>query len=133
MVQNLQLTIQNKSASKLSLTIHETSETIEPISVENSNFTITQSDTKMILEVSDQDGDTIFSTSKGALIASENYWEWSFQFSNGTLFGLDRNLIELDASESLTKVIYKNQLDHLTQPVLWAHQNGKFHGKLHKV
>ncbi|KAH1012468.1 probable alpha-glucosidase Os06g0675700 [Dendroctonus ponderosae] len=130
MVQNLQLTIQNKSATTLSLTIHESSETIEPINVESTNFTITQSDTKMVLEVADPDGDTIFSTSKGALIASENYWEWSFQFSNGTLFGLDRNSIELEPSEALTKVIYKNRLDHLTQPILWAHQNGKFHGAL---
>ncbi|CAG9772551.1 unnamed protein product [Ceutorhynchus assimilis] len=131
-LQNLKLTIQNKTSNRLSLIIHEPSEIVKPISTSDPNYSITQASKKLIVEVFDKDGDAIFTSAKGALIASEKYWEWSFQLSNDTLFGLDRNLIKLNADQNLTKVIYKNRDDHSTLPVFWAYQNGKFHGAVIK-
>ncbi|XP_066252231.1 lysosomal alpha-glucosidase-like [Euwallacea similis] len=125
---NVKLTIQNKSANKLSFIIHDPSENVEEISLKDTNFTVNLSTKKLSLEVFDQEGDIIFSSTKAALIASERYWEWGFELTNGTLFGLDRNHIDLQEGENITKVIYKNRDDHYTMPVLWAYQDGKFHG-----
>ncbi|XP_066146865.1 lysosomal alpha-glucosidase-like [Euwallacea fornicatus] len=125
---NIKLTTQHKSANKLSFIIHDPSENVEEVLLKNTNFAVILSTKKLSLEVLDQDENIVFSSTKAALIASERYWEWGFELTNGTLFGLDRNRIELQEGENITKVIYKNRNDHYTMPVLWAYQDGKFHG-----
>ncbi|KAF7277290.1 hypothetical protein GWI33_008802, partial [Rhynchophorus ferrugineus] len=79
-----------------------------------------------------KDNDVIFNTANGALIASKYFWEWSFQFSNHTLFGLGQNVIRLAGNETIKKVIYKNRNDHSTQPVIWTYNKNKFYGFLVK-
>ncbi|XP_050293641.1 neutral alpha-glucosidase C-like [Anthonomus grandis grandis] len=127
-IQNIRFNIQTKNAKKLSLKIQDNLEESTSNSLDSTYFHIVQSEKKLILEIYDSDGDSLLSTAKGPVIASEYYWEWSFQLSNGTLFGLDRNLIKLDTTETLTKVIYKNKEDHATLPVFWVYLNGKFFG-----
>lgn len=103
---------------------------MESLDLTDTDYTIVLDDTKLNVNVSDQKGDTIFSTSSHTLIASDMFWEWGFELSSEALFGLDRNRIELQGNATLTKVIYKNRNDHYTLPVLWAYQGGSFHGKL---
>lgn len=114
----------------MSLIIHDPLEAVESLDLTDTNYTIVLDDTKLNVNVSDQKGDTIFSTFSQTLIASDMFWEWAFQLTGEALFGLDRNRIELQGNETLTKVIYKNRNDHYTLPVLWVYQQGSFHGKL---
>lgn len=114
----------------MSFIIHDPSEAVESLDLTDTNYTIVLDDTKLNVNVSDEKGNTIFSTFSYTLIASDMFWEWGFQLSSEALFGLDRNRIQLQGNATLTKVIYKNRNDHYTLPVLWAYQGGSFYGKL---
>ncbi|XP_030753565.1 alpha-glucosidase-like [Sitophilus oryzae] len=134
-VENIQFTA-TENGKKLLLVLETSSKTnakqSSSVEADMKNFKINYSSQRLTLEINDSDNDTIFNSANSALIASENYWEWSFQLSNEKLFGLDRNIITLSGNETLTKVIYKNQVDHNTQPVIWALKNSKFYGVLIK-
>ncbi|KAJ8921288.1 hypothetical protein NQ315_013762 [Exocentrus adspersus] len=83
---------------------------------------------KLMVEVSRSNGDLLLSTTKGPLIASQNYWEWSLYLTNHSLFGLNKTLINTPVNSTFKKVIYKNKVDHSTVPILWAYNNKQFHG-----
>ncbi|KAL1506617.1 hypothetical protein ABEB36_005944 [Hypothenemus hampei] len=125
---DIKLTILNKTANKLSLIMHSPNENISTITLDNTNYSYETVNNKLLVNVQDKEGKTLFDMSKSALIASERYWEWSFRLSTEFLFGLDKNLIHLKSNQTLTKVVYKNKNDHSTSPVFWAYQNGSFHG-----
>lgn len=72
--------------------------------------------------------EVLLSTSKGPLIASDQYLEWTIFLGNGILFGVNRDFIELDNGKTFKKVFYKNKWDHCSTPTFWLFSKGKTHG-----
>lgn len=69
----------------------------------------------------------LLSTSRGPLIVSETYLEWTFYLTGAYLFGVNQNLIKVHDNKTFKKVLYKNKLDHYSIPTIWAYSQGKFH------
>lgn len=97
--------------------------------VENKNYEVRFHNNKLSVEIFRKDtNELLLSTSRGPLIVSENYMEWTFYLSGTYLFGVNQNLIRIRDNKTFKKVFYKNKLDHYSIPTIWAYSKGKFHG-----
>lgn len=133
-IKELKITVRELSAESVSIKLHEAGEKqeqeqeIEERFLNEKSFNVTQVQAKLMVEVNRHpDNELILTTSKGALIASQDYWEWNVFLTHELLFGLGHSVIRLSENDTLTKVIYKNEQDHSVQPIIWAYNSGKFH------
>lgn len=113
--------------NKVQIVLHESYETYDEVRIENKNYNVTVFNDSLYVEIYRVlTGETLLTTSKGSLMASDGYWEWSFQLTSEKLFGLGE--ITFMENVTYTKVIYKNRNDHNTLPIFMAYKNGSFHG-----
>lgn len=113
--------------NKVQLVLHESTQIYEERTIENKDYSVSLFRNNLYVEVYRvSNGDTLFTSSKGPVIASDGYWEWTFHLTTEKMFGLG----ELNFGENMTytKVIYKNKNDHTTLPIFMAYEDGTFHG-----
>lgn len=127
MSNNIGLVVTTLNDNKVKIVLHNGSNTEQDSITESNGFNINKLDDPLMIEVKRND-EVLLTTSRGPLIMSENYWEWTLFLTEKQLFGLGETLIQLEKNESITKVIYPNKNNHNTPPVFWAFKNGNFHG-----
>lgn len=125
--EQLSVSVAENNENKVQIVLHEAGETYEETVTENKNYNVTLFQENLYVEVyRASTGDRLFTSSKGPLIASDGYWEWTFHLTTEKMFGLGE--ITFGENTTYTKVIYKNKNDHNTLPIFMAYQNGSFHG-----
>lgn len=115
---------------RIKLEVFDKNKTIEKGSViENKNYEVIVEQNTLSVDILRKGSkEPLLSTSKGPLIFSENYTEWTLYLSNGTLFGFNQTLISLRKDETFRKVLYKGRSDHYSEPIFWVYTKKKFHG-----
>lgn len=124
-IKNLGVHIQEVSKNQLYFTLYNTDE----LKIENElltnhkeyNYTVTEQ-LGIVVSRSNQ---TIFSTIRGPLIASNGYWEITLDVSKH-IFGLG----ELYLKPRMKYVFYNNRDDVNRLPIIMGTNGGKFHGIL---
>lgn len=125
--QRLQLSVEEVNTRRLKITLHRPEETFNTSKLKNPTYTVTKNGEYLGVEVfRNQTGERLITTLRGPVIASEHYWEWTFQISNKILFGLGQVFIA--PNSTLSRVIYKSKSDHNTLPSFITYLNGSFHG-----
>lgn len=83
-------------------------------------YSLSESDLALNIYRSNYPDVKILETSRGPLIASDGYWEWTVQLTNrnGTMYGLGG----LEIIGNVTKVIHKNEIDQSNIPFFIAQQ-----------
>ncbi|CAG9831316.1 unnamed protein product [Diabrotica balteata] len=127
-VKEMQISVNEISSNKVSIILHKPSKNIAENKAQFREYVVKQAEEKLMVEIFRPNGDRIFSTAKGPLIASENYWEWTVHLTDHSLFGLGKTLIRRHQNSTISKVFYKNKNDHSNLPVIWAYYRGQFHG-----
>uniref|UniRef100_A0A6P7EZQ0 Probable maltase-glucoamylase 2 isoform X1 n=1 Tax=Diabrotica virgifera virgifera TaxID=50390 RepID=A0A6P7EZQ0_DIAVI len=127
-VEEMQISVNEISINKVSIILHKPSTSIVENTVNVREYVVKKAAEKLMVEIFRPNGDRIFSTAKGPLIASENYWEWTVHLTDHSLFGLDKTLLQRHKNSTISKVFYKNKNDHSNFPVIWAYHRGQFHG-----
>lgn len=127
------ISINELDENRLQIILHKEDISVSTNTIENAKFNYTISSKPLEVDVfRAENNKRLLTTGRGALIISENYWEWSFQLGNDTnqtnLFGLGQILIDVKPNTTLTKVIYPNSQDHTTLPTFMAGEDGQYHG-----
>ncbi|XP_018572083.1 lysosomal alpha-glucosidase-like [Anoplophora glabripennis] len=132
-LQKLKMSINEIDENKVSVVLFQDEVNVEDHYLDTEkNYKVNLVKEKLMVEVYRTNNDLLLTTAKGPLIASDTYWEWSFYLTNHSLFGLNKTLISVPVNTTFTKVLYKNDIDHSSLPVLWAYGNKKFHGVIIK-
>lgn len=129
----ISISINELDENRLQIILHKEETPVSRNTIKGAKYNYTISSKPLEVDVfRTESNKRLLSTGKGALIISENYWEWSFQLGNDTnrtnLFGLGQILIDVKPNTTLTKVIYPNSQDHTTLPTFMAGEDGKYHG-----
>lgn len=127
-IKKLFVAVNEKSEDKVSIIVSQNDVSDQEHRLTEKNYIVRLMEEKLMVEVYRHNEDLLLSTTKGPLIASDNYWEWSFYLSNHTILGLNRTLINAEKNSTLTQVIYKNYVDHSSVPVFWGYNHTSFHG-----
>ncbi|XP_022824644.1 probable alpha-glucosidase Os06g0675700 [Spodoptera litura] len=123
-IRNIRLSINEVSASHLTLTFHQSTDIIgRRIHEKNYNYEVMRPELNII--VSSNQG-VIFNTARGPLIASDNIWELTFKLTDETLYGLG----EIPLEPGTVKVIYNHKGGLSSIPLIFAKSNGSYHGLL---
>uniref|UniRef100_A0A2H1VVT1 SFRICE_002234 n=1 Tax=Spodoptera frugiperda TaxID=7108 RepID=A0A2H1VVT1_SPOFR len=123
-IRNIRLSINEVSASHLTLTFHHSVDIIgRRIHEKNYNYEVMRPELNIIVS---SDQGVIFNTARGPLIASENIWELTFKLTDDTLYGLG----EIPLEPGTVKVIYNHKGGISSIPLIFAKLNGSYHGLL---
>lgn len=123
----LKLSVEERDPYSARITLHGPDETHSNSKIKDKTYLVAVNKDYLGVEVfRSQTGERLLTTLRGPLIASDNYWEWSFQISTNHLFGLGETVIPFN--KTVQKIIYKNRADHNTLPSFLAYANGSFHG-----
>lgn len=123
----LKLTLIEVDENKLKVIVHTPNLLYEEKRVSNKKYRIKFAENQLGVEVFRAESEELlFTTFRGPLIASNGYWEWSFQLIGEKLYGLGEIVIK--DNETISKVIYKNRHEHNALPIFMVHRKGSFHG-----
>lgn len=122
----IKLSIDEVSATHMTLTIYDSRNmSFVGNRIYNKDYTYEISSPELNIVVNATQG-TIFDTSRGPLIASDNIWEISFKLTNETMYGFGEIPLKLDT----TKIIYSRDSELNSIPLIFSKVNGSFHGLL---
>ncbi|KAF9407088.1 hypothetical protein HW555_012776, partial [Spodoptera exigua] len=123
-LRNIRLSINEVSATHLTLTFHQSNDIIgRRIEEKNYNYQVKHPEFNIIVH---SNQGIIFNTARGPLIAAENIWEMSFKLTDETLYGLG----EIPLVPGTVKVIYNHKGGLSSIPLIFAKSNGSYHGVL---
>lgn len=125
--------LNSKSVSELQLSLKEIGDCLDislhtrndDSGIECNKFKCDVDKERLAFEISHGEGTKIFSTHFGPLMASDNYWSMTFFLESNVLYGL--NELFLGSNNTIAKVIYNNDNDHSTIPVLMSYKDGLFY------
>lgn len=123
---HLRLSINERTATHLTIDFFNGNEPLKTgRRLFNKTYSYTVSSPELNIEVKGPQG-IIFNTIRGPLIASDGIWEVTFQLTNATMYGLG----ELPLTSGTAKIIYSNNNDFSSVPLIFAKYNGSYHGLL---
>ncbi|XP_023013554.2 lysosomal alpha-glucosidase [Leptinotarsa decemlineata] len=128
-IDKLKITVNELNSDQVSVTLHGVNSSVVSDTLPNKNYRVTKVKEKLMVEIyRNTTGELLLSTTKGPLIASDDYWEWTLYLTNQSLFGLNQTLISLKRNSNFSMVLYHNKNNHHSLPTFWAYTKGKFHG-----
>lgn len=122
---NIRLSIDEVSATHLSLTFYHSDENISGRRIEEKNYSYNVSQPELNVIVNSTQGN-IFNTARGPIIASDNIWEITFKLTNESMYGFG----EIPLKEDTVKMIYSHEGGMNSIPLIYAKSNGSYHGLL---
>lgn len=124
---NLRLSIDEVSSSHMSITFYDPNKVVNlGRRIWDKKYEYEIFSPELNIAVNRTAGNSLFSTMRGPVIASDNIWEVAFKLTEETMYGLG----EIPLKENTVKILYNHDGGISSIPLIFAKSKGSYHGVL---